>query len=591
MLYPVRNKYRQIIDLSGIWKIKIDYNETGEKEKFYEGFESDLEIAIPGSWNEQLDEIGLLNYIGTVWFYKKVFIPEDFYNKTIWLRIGSADYNSKIWINGYYIGQNQIGFLPFVFDISHYIVLGEFANIVISVNNKLNENSIPQGITSENYLKENRLREETYPPTRFDFFPFGGIHRPVLIYTTPKRYIRNIRFETKITGTNTASAKIKITTQNFTYGLAKVILSQKNFIKSFQEKLINNSAEIEVDVDNCKFWSPSNPYLYNLQIQILEGKNIIDEYEMPVGIREVKIVNNKLLLNGEEIFLRGFGKHEDFWIIGRGLFLPLMIKDFQLLKWINANSFRTSHYPYSEEILQYADRHGIMVIDEVPAVSIDTRYVTDKTIQNHKEYITRLIERDYNHPSVIMWSLGNEPNLVGADSYFDGSGRKYWEQIFEHARKLDETRPFTVPNCKHAGIDDPVFELSDVLSINRYYGWYENPGQILKAIELMNNEMELLYKKYNKPIFVTEFGADTVPGLHSISELMFTEEYQAKFIEEYIKLIESKDFTIGEHVWNFADFRTAQHFRRVVMNLKGVFTRNREPKLAAFRIKELWSKK
>jgi len=591
MLYPVRNKYRQIIDLSGIWKIKIDYNETGEKEKFYEGFESDLEIAIPGSWNEQLDEIGLLNYIGTVWFYKKVFIPEDFYNKTIWLRIGSADYNSKIWINGYYIGQNQIGFLPFVFDISHYIVLGEFANIVISVNNKLNENSIPQGITSENYLKENRLREETYPPTRFDFFPFGGIHRPVLIYTTPKRYIRNIRFETKITGTNTASAKIKITTQNFTYGLAKVILSQKNFIKSFQEKLINNSAEIEVDVDNCKFWSPSNPYLYNLQIQILEGKNIIDEYEMPVGIREVKIVNNKLLLNGEEIFLRGFGKHEDFWIIGRGLFLPLMIKDFQLLKWINANSFRTSHYPYSEEILQYADRHGIMVIDEVPAVSIDTRYVTDKTIQNHKEYITRLIERDYNHPSVIMWSLGNEPNLVGADSYFDGSGRKYWEQIFEHARKLDETRPFTVPNCKHAGIDDPVFELSDVLSINRYYGWYENPGQILKAIELMNNEMELLYKRYNKPIFVTEFGADTVPGLHSISELMFTEEYQAKFIEEYIKLIESKDFTIGEHVWNFADFRTAQHFRRVVMNLKGVFTRNREPKLAAFRIKELWSKK
>jgi len=591
MLYPVRNKYRQIIDLSGIWKIKIDYNETGEKEKFYEGFESDLEIAIPGSWNEQLDEIGLLNYIGTVWFYKKVFIPEDFYNKTIWLRIGSADYNSKIWINGYYIGQNQIGFLPFEFDISHYIVLGEFANIVISVNNKLNENSIPQGITSENYLKENRLREETYPPTRFDFFPFGGIHRPVLIYTTPKRYIRNIRFETKITGTNTASAKIKITTQNFTYGLAKVILSQKNFIKSFQEKLINNSAEIEVDVDNCKFWSPSNPYLYNLQIQILEGKNIIDEYEMPVGIREVKIVNNKLLLNGEEIFLRGFGKHEDFWIIGRGLFLPLMIKDFQLLKWINANSFRTSHYPYSEEILQYADRHGIMVIDEVPAVSIDTRYVTDKTIQNHKEYITRLIERDYNHPSVIMWSLGNEPNLVGADSYFDGSGRKYWEQIFEHARKLDETRPFTVPNCKHAGIDDPVFELSDVLSINRYYGWYENPGQILKAIELMNNEMELLYKKYNKPIFVTEFGADTVPGLHSISEQMFTEEYQAKFIEEYIKLIESKDFTIGEHVWNFADFRTAQHFRRVVMNLKGVFTRNREPKLAAFRIKELWSKK
>ena len=110
-------------------------------------------------------------------------------------------------------------------------------------------------------------------------------------------------------------------------------------------------------------------------------------------------------------------------------------------------------------------------------------------------------------------------------------------------------------------------------------------------MELMEREMDAIYKKYKKPLCVTEFGADTVTGLHSTSDQMFTEEYQSKFLTEYITLIESKPYTVGEHVWNFADFRTPQHFRRVVMNLKGVFTRSREPKLAAFTLKDLWKKK
>ena len=591
MLYPIRNKFRQVIDLSGFWKFKLDKEKKGEEEKLFNGFESDIEIALPGSWNEQLEETGLLHYIGSAWYCTNVFIPEEFKNKKVWIRVGSADYNSKIWINGNYVGENHCGFLPFEFEIGNYAKPGQQSVIVILINNELDEDTIPQGITSDHYFKENRLREETYPPTRFDFSPFGGIHRPVLIYTTPAKYLEKIKFDSTILSNKKVVAEIKVKTQNFNEGLVRATISSHGFTISTEVQLTKNSAKLELEIENCELWMPQSPFLYHLRVQIVEGSNFIDEYELPLGIREVKIVKNKLFLNGEEVFLRGFGKHEDFWAVGKGLFLPLIVKDFQLFKWINANSFRTSHYPYSEEIMQYADRHGILIIDEVPAVSIDTRFATNKTIQNHKESITRLFERDYNHPSVIMWAIGNEPNLVGADSYYNGSGKKYWKQIFEHARSLDKSRPFTVPNCQRAGIDDPVFEFSDVLSINRYYGWYENPGQIRKAIELMENEMDQIHKKYKKPIFVTEFGADTMPGFHSTSEQMFTEEYQAKLIEEYIRLIESKNYTIGEHIWNFADFRTPQHFRRVVMNLKGVFTRSREPKLAAFRIKELWGKK
>jgi beta-glucuronidase len=301
------------------------------------------------------------------------------------------------------------------------------------------------------------------------------------------------------------------------------------------------------------------------------------------------VEGDSLLLNGERVYLKGFGKHEDFAVAGKGLMLPVVVKDFQLMKWMNANSFRTSHYPYAEEIMAMADRQGFLVIDEVPAVSLDMRHTNDNTLASHKHFISRLIDRDSNHPSVIMWALGNEPNLVGEEGYCKGSGKKYWTEIFGYARSLDASRPLMVPNCQRAGVDDPVFELSDVLAINRYYGWYEYPGRLDHAIGVLDREIELLHAKYGKPLMMTEFGADTVPGMHSTSDQLFTEEYQEKLIERYIRLLRSKSFTVGEQVWNFADFRTPQHFRRVVLNLKGVFTRAREPKLAAFKLKSLWN--
>jgi beta-glucuronidase len=125
MLYPIRNKFRSFFDLNDFWQFKIDSDKIGEKEKWYNGFQSELEIAVPGSWNEQLEELGLLYYVGSVWYSKKVFMPQEFYNKRIVLRIGSADFNSKVWVNGNFIGENNQGFLPFEFDITGKVSAGE----------------------------------------------------------------------------------------------------------------------------------------------------------------------------------------------------------------------------------------------------------------------------------------------------------------------------------------------------------------------------------------------------------------------------------------------------------------------------------
>ncbi|NOQ98172.1 MAG: hypothetical protein GQ561_08415 [Calditrichae bacterium] len=155
---------------------------------------------------------------------------------------------------------------------------------------------------------------------------------------------------------------------------------------------------------------------------------------------------------------------------------------------------------------------------------------------------------------------------------------------------MDASRPITLPACAKWGLDDLSYKYSDFISINRYWGWYEIPGDIKKAGIMLEKELNQLFVKYHKPIMLTEFGADTVEGLHATYPQMFTEEYQTELTLRYFEIIEKLPFTIGEHIWNFADFRTAQHFRRVVLNKKGIFNRQRDPKSAAFAIRKHWNK-
>jgi beta-glucuronidase len=587
VLYPVVNAFRSVIDLSGLWSFRVDPGDVGEKEKWYGGFESNLEIAVPGSWNEQLEEAGLLHYVGSAWYFTKAHFPSEFAGKHLVLRVGSADYHAKVWVNGKCVGENHHGFLPFGFSLDDAAREGGVASIAIRVNNMLSDETIPQGISSEQFGLENRMREETYPPARFDFSPFGGIHRPVKIVATPSARIEELTVRTSLLERG-ARIEVDVKTAEAMGVSVNLELLGNGTSMSASAPVENGAAMSTLALDHCRPWSPDDPFLYTLAVRLVHGTVIIDEYPLKIGIRDLKISGNKLLLNGKPVYLRGFGKHEDAFAVGKGLHLPLMVKDFELMKWIGANSFRTSHYPYAEEMMYYADRKGILVIDEVPAVSLDFRSVNEMTLKNHKEFIRRLIERDGNHPSVIMWALGNEPNIVGENGYQNGRGKEYWREIFACARKLDSSRPLVVPNCLRAGIQDPALELSDILCINRYYGWYEYPGQLERAAQALTEELDEIHQRYDRPLMMTEFGADTIPGLHSTSDQMFTEEYQERLLAMYIRVLRSKDYTIGEHVWNFADFRTPQNLRRVMLNMKGVFTRTRSPKMAAYALRSLW---
>jgi beta-glucuronidase len=271
----------------------------------------------------------------------------------------------------------------------------------------------------------------------------------------------------------------------------------------------------------------------------------------------------------------------------------VMLRDFSLLEWIGANSFRTSHYPYAEAWLDMADRLGIVVIDEVPAVGLNSWnknepwFTEDKlgerTLEHHLACIRELVARDAHHPSVVMWSIANEA------STHEPASLRYFERCVELFRSLDK-RPLTLPQSSNPD-ECQVQHLLDVVSLNRYYGWYENTADLTPEVvqQCLAHEIRSWRARFpNQPFMMAEFGADTIAGQHALPPSMFSEEFQAELIRLTRECLAEFDFVIGEHLWAFADFMTKQGLTRVGGNRKGLFTRQRQPKLAAHALRAEW---
>ncbi|KAG8122824.1 hypothetical protein E2320_018284 [Naja naja] len=322
-------------------------------------------------------------------------------------------------------------------------------------------------------------------------------------------------------------------------------------------------------------------YLYSLKITLsaVVGSSISeDTYVQPVGIRTIFVARNQFLINGKPFYFHGVNKHEDADIRGKGLDWPLIMKDFNLLRWLGANSFRTSHYPYAEEIMELCDAYGIVVIDESPGVGMhDSLNFGNQSLQHHLVVMEELIRRDKNRPSVVMWSVANEPaSELPVAAY-------YFKTVIAHTKALDPTRPVTFVSNANYLRDQGVSIAWLRLSLTGH----------LEVIQLqLKTQFENWYTTHQKPIIQSEYGADTISGFHADPPLMFSEEYQVAVLKEYHTVLDQKrkEYVIGELIWNFADFMTEQGVIRVMGNKKGIFTRQRQPKAAAFLLKERYWK-
>uniref|UniRef100_A0A8C9EQ68 Glucuronidase beta n=1 Tax=Pavo cristatus TaxID=9049 RepID=A0A8C9EQ68_PAVCR len=517
MLYPRESPSRELKELGGIWSFRADFSPgrvAGFEQRWYRQPLRQtgpvIDMPVPASFNDITQDPHLENYIGWVWYEKEVLLPQrwlqDDLSTRVVLRFGSAHYYSIVWVNGVQVVEHEGGHLPFEADISRIVQRspGVPCRITVALNNTLTLHTLPPG--SIQYMNDKTRYPKNYfvQNTRFDFFNYAGIHRPVVLYTTPSVYIDDITV-------TTTSSETMVQYQISVVGSELYSLSLS--LRDQEGKVVatGDGPSGELKVPNPNLWWPylmhENPgYRYFLEVKMQAQANGVpqeDIYTLPVGIRTVHVTSTQFLINGKPFYFHGVNKHEDADIRGKGLDWALIVKDFNLLRWLGANSFRTSHYPYAEEIMDLCDTYGIVVIDECPGA------------------------------------------------------------------------PYV-----------------DVICVNSYFSWYHDSGH-LEVIPLqLTAQFENWYKTYQKPIIQSEYGADSVPGLHSDPPAMFSEEYQKAMLKEYHSVFDKKrkEYVVGELIWNFADFMTNQGITRVLGNKKGIFTRQRQPKSAAFVLRERYWK-
>jgi beta-glucuronidase len=592
LLYPHESPTRSVRDLSGLWRFQMDPTDQGESQKWFAGgLPAPRPIPVPCSWNDLFDDAR--DYFGTAWYETEFQLDPGWRGRRLHLRFGSAVYHARVWLNGEYLGEHIGGHLPFAFDVTGLAHEGQPNRLSVSVENKPLLDRVP----SVPDMRSARMYQVDFPQTAYDFFPYCGLHRPVVLFTTPDAHLQDVTVTTGLSG-GAGLVGVAVAVNGGWSGAATLTLSGGPKPVSVSIRVKDGAGSGQLKVPGVRAWSPEDPFLYRLTIK-LGAEAGGDEYALKIGVRTIEVKGSEILLNGKPIFLTGFGKHEDFPIHGKGLDLPVLVRDYELLKWIGANSFRTSHYPYSEESLMLADEYGFLVIAETPGVSLvfmDPPEIIEARLRQLSQATSELVHRDKNHPCVIMWSLANEPIPKPFHTVNDvppgavEAGTRFFERLFAHARTLDKSRPIALVSVQN-GPADWVGQ-GDVICTNSYNGWYAISGQIDVATATLEREILALRARHgDKPVIFTEFGADAVAGVHAQPAEMWSEDYQAQLIEAYWRTLRKHPYIVGAHPWAFADFKTAQGIMRVgSLNQKGVFTRDRRPKLAAHKLRELWAK-
>ncbi|MCF0131633.1 MAG: beta-glucuronidase [Pseudobutyrivibrio sp.] len=589
MLYPQTNSCRSVFSLDGLWKFRLindgfNYN-PGDI------LTSDFEwIAVPASYNDQKEDKAYRRFAGESLYQRSFTLPKIMEAQRLLLRFDAVTNSARVYINSELITTHKGGYLPFEIDITKKVSVGVEFTISVVVDNRVNSTTLPVGndklkgafFGSDNAQVPSVQKGKEYQADinlpNFDFFNYAGLNRSVRIYTTPKTgYIKDITVVTDIVGRDGVISYYALCDNDETVFAT---------LKDKRGSVVATSDNGSIMVKDAKLWSigKENAYLYTLELS-----NTSDFYSLSVGIRTIEVRGKQFLLNNQPVYFKGFGKHEDSHIKGRGFDLTYDVKDAGLIHWLGANSFRTSHYPYAEEMYDLCDREGILIIDETPAVGIAAGQANPYEVldirAHHEDVIKDMIARDKNHPCVIMWSMGNEPDT---ESY-PREAYEYWHSLYDYTHSLDrQNRPVTFVCSQNDYTRDIVARTMDVVCLNRYYGWYNLSGDLDAAMYALNLELDF-WEQQNKPVMLTEYGADTVSGMHATVPEMFSEEYQAQFLLAYGEAFDKRDFIIGEQMWNFADFGTIQGPMRAGGNKKGLFTRERKPKLAAHAMRHRWN--
>ena len=330
MLYPVLNTKRKRYSLDGIWNFKQGEYAPGVDARL----SAEYLMVVPSSFNDVAVDSEKRYFIGDSWYERTFAVPSFEPDEELVLRFGSVTHQAKVYVNGQLLGEHVGGFTPFEVSIPEELTNRNELLISVCANNILDHTTLPVGNYSEEVLPDGSVKKKVVE--NFDFFNYAGIQRPVQLLVLPKARIEDI-VVTYDVHENDATVKVAVE-HTANGGTAKVTLLDEN-----GEVVAKGEAGSELEIANVRCWEVLDAYLYTAKVELFDGEELVDEYEELFGVRTIRVENGQFLVNDKPVYFKGFGKHEDSYVNGRGFNEAVNLMDLNLMKSIGANSFRTAH--------------------------------------------------------------------------------------------------------------------------------------------------------------------------------------------------------------------------------------------------------
>lgn len=540
--------------LNGIWNFTVDPYDTGLRANWADLVPRDAsgkrlpwdydynggdEIPVPSCWN--LFKPEYFYYEGSAWYAREFSYRPETAGERVVLRIGAANYDTKVFLNEAFLGNHYGGSTPFCVELTGKL---KTENIIqLCVNNTRTLDRLPMRNT--------------------DWFNYGGVYRDIELIRLPEAFIKDF-FIYLVPNDQYNMIGISVTVDNPE--------ADGEMIVEIPELGVSKTVKLENGKGQCclqaspELWSPENPRRY--QVIARYGSDRITDL---IGFRQIKVDGTKIVLNGKEVFLRGICVHEDDVQMGKSSNEADIRRRFADARELGCNFLRLAHYPHTEMASQIADEIGMLLWEEIPVYwAID--FENPATYRDAENQLLELIGRDRNRASVIIWSVGNE----NPDS---DSRLSFMSRLAQTAKQADPSRLISAAcliNHVQVKIEDRLAAYLDVIGINEYYGWYHPNFEELEMIGVNSNP--------DKPVIITETGADAMAGNHSTKSDLFSEEHMERVYQKQVEILRKLDYIKGISPWILYDFRASRRFNRFQrgFNRKGLIASDKKTRKLAF---------
>jgi beta-glucuronidase len=532
------------ISLNGEWRFKTDAKSEGESAGWAKIAPAGTEIVrVPHTWNIGKYE----DYEGIAWYFRTFTTPALRSGQHIELHFAATFYKSHVWVNGAEAGSHEGGHTEYYFDVTKLLRAGE-NSVAVELDNRPTETSIPNLA----------LKLKPGGNIWYDWWHYGGIVRDVWLASNEGALIRRqqIRSDVDLTA-RSSQIKDAVFVENSGPHAEKLVVSARLFAPDGSELTTKSQTvtlaagakqpvEFPFSIENVQLWDLDHANLYSIRASIANSAAIVvDEKSDTFGNRKIDIHDRHLYVNGQQVRLAGMTRHEESPWEGLAETAGTIQHDYDDLKILHTTLTRPVHYPQHEQVLDYADTHGILLTPEIPIWQARAEQLGNpKLIALAHQMLSEMIEQSANHPSIFAWSVSNESDMSTDE------GRAYFKSTKALVNKLDPTRFVTFADNDISYGADPKKEAAndaDFIMMNQYYGAWNGPEEgLIKMLEHAGSSFP------DKMFIISEFGTPGVFGTNTVE----ADKLRVHIIHSQLDLFQKYDWIAGAIFWCYQDYKS-----------------------------------